>query len=235
MVLTLGGQAYTFVSGTNAVTTLAINNAASVSAATDGVNAVAASATVGGVAFTAEAAGVFAFAATPVVSNILNAGAVTLDGGAGSDVLIAGAHGDALVFDAADSSVTGGAGSDTLLVDASRVDFIANTGLPSVTNIEAITLRSSNAQTLLLDQAAVYRMAGSTHSLTVTAGVEDTVLVRNTAGSTWSYDSSTQNYTSNYTVGGNTVALTVHVDTTGDADTLVIAGEGEDLPVVAPT
>ncbi len=235
LVLTLGGHAYTFVSGSNAVTTLSITSATSVSAVTDGVNTVAATATVGGVAFTAETAGVFAFAGTPVVSNVLNAGAVTLDGGAGSDVLLAGNYGDALVFDAADRTITGGAGNDTLLVDAARVDFITNTGLPVITNIEAIKLDSTDAQTLLLDQAAVYRMAGSGHSLTVSARVEDTVIVRNTAGSTWTYDASTHTYSSSYTPsGGAATNISVQVLTTGDSDTLVISGEGEDLSTGGP-
>lgn len=143
--------------------------------------------------------------------------------------MIANASGSTMVFDAADVSVVGGAGTDTLLVNDAAVDFRTTWAMPQISSIETIKLNAESPQTLTLDQDAVYRMAG-TSSLHIQGTAEDSVVLANITGGSWTNSSGT--YTSSYTVGGSSLTLTVVLDSpvstvsvsraaSGSADTIL--------------
>jgi Ca2+-binding RTX toxin-like protein len=102
---------------------------------------------------------------------------MTLDGGLGADVLVAGSGGDTLVFDKADVSILGGVGTDTLVINDPSVDFTQTWAMPVVSGIETVALNTESPQTLTLNIAAVNRLIGSGTTLTVTGGAEDQVVL----------------------------------------------------------
>ena len=188
-------------------------------------------------AFTADVAEVTALGASPAVTAVQNAVAgssATLDGGQGRDIVQAGSGGDTLIFDATDYSILGSYGSDTLVIADTSVDLRAsNTNVPVLSSIETFQLNQTAVQKVWLDQEAVYRIGGSNHTLTVLAGSEDAILVRDVAGATgnglWTYNSATNTYTCSYTpAGGSAVTLTVQVNV-AENDTLAVSDAGVDF------
>jgi len=116
-------------------------------------------------------------------------GADTLAGGGGADVLIGGSGNDRIeIADVAFARVDGGAGFDTLAVTGAGTTL----ALPGVsrhrlTEIEAIDLQGTGANTLVLDRAAVITASGTASAgratLRIEAGADDTVLLAD--GSAW--------------------------------------------------
>ena len=111
------------------------------------------------------------------------ASVMTLDGGLGSDIVIAGSGGDSLVFDKADVLLTGGAGTDTLLINDVDVDFSQTWQMPVIAGVEVLRMNAESPQSITLDKAAVYRMAGTSRTLTIEGGVADAVVLNADLGS----------------------------------------------------
>ena len=82
------------------------------SSLTNGLAATFGTFTYEGLQFTAATAGATTITGSSVTSSsITDAEPLLIDGKSGADILIAGSHGDTLVFDAADISIKGGAGT----------------------------------------------------------------------------------------------------------------------------
>jgi VCBS repeat-containing protein len=132
----------------------------------------------------------------------------TLTGGNGIDIMDGGSGDDVLVYDAQDASLAGGADSDTLqLAGAGDIIDLQESGRPEVDAIrpalsgfETIDMNTSGANVLVLDEAALSALAGTTltvsgnaadmvfvdgtltSSLVLNGGVTQTALIRGTAG-----------------------------------------------------
>jgi Ca2+-binding RTX toxin-like protein len=157
-----------------------LSSGSSVVVVSEGTTTAAAKITVGGVAFTADgkyATDVATNHAITAISNATTGGVMTLDGGLGSDILIAGSGGDSLVFDKSDVSIVGGNGSDTLLINTPSVDFTSTWQMPAISGIEVIRFNTESPQSISLDKAAVARMVGNSSTLTIEGGIEDSVTV----------------------------------------------------------
>jgi len=166
----------------------------------NGVPTTAATLTLDGVTFTANSKGVTTLSSGSTISGLQNAttgGSMTLDGGLGSDVLIAGSGGDTLVFDQADVSITGGVGTDTLLVNDASVDFTQTWAMPKVSNIEVIRFNTESTQSLTLNNDAVARLLGSGSTLTIEGGAEDKVVFSDLADWTTSSPAGYNQFTHN--------------------------------------
>jgi len=196
----------------NVAATGALTTSSTISNITNGTLSSYATLSLDGAVYTSVNRGVTTLTSGSVISNIRNAGAKTLDGGLGSDVLVAGTLGDSLVFDKADVSITGGAGNDTLLINDAEVDFTNTWAMPAISGVEVVRFNAESLQTLTLDAAAVYRMAGNNRTLTFEGSGEDLVVLSDVAD--WSNATSDGTYntrTISYTppVGGTAVTLTV--------------------------
>ena len=138
------------------------------------------------------------------------ASVMTLDGGLGSDIVIAGSGGDSLVFDKADVLLTGGAGTDTLLINDVDVDFSQTWQMPVIAGVEVLRMNAESPQSITLDKAAVYRMAGTSRTLTIEGGVADAVVLNADLGSA---DTVTNAGYNTFTATHEGVSVTVKVAT----------------------
>ncbi|NBR33069.1 MAG: hypothetical protein EBT84_13135, partial [Sphingomonadaceae bacterium] len=137
---------------------------------------------------------------------LLGGGGNTLDGGLGSDILIASSAGDAFIFDAADISIVGGAGTDTLIINDEQVDFTPTWAMPNISGINTISMGAEAPQIMVLDQAAVFRMAG-TNALTLLGSVDDKAQFTDLAS--WTYNAGTRTWSSTYATGSGNASLSV--------------------------
>ncbi|MGE0859957.1 MAG: hypothetical protein AB7P42_12690, partial [Gammaproteobacteria bacterium] len=108
-------------------------------------------------------------------SDVLDGGSENdrLDGGSGSDSLRGGSGDDVLVYAPDDLLIDGGSGTDTLEVAGAGVTLRAAT-LAHVRSVEAIDLRGSGSNNLVVDAALVRRLSDS-DALRVRAGADDLV------------------------------------------------------------
>ena len=192
-----------------------------------GTSTQAATLTVGNVSFTALGQFVTTLTTGATISAVTNATAgasMTLDGGLGSDILVAGSGGDTLVFDKADVSITGGVGTDTLLVNDTSVDFTLTWAMPDVSGIEVIQLNAETPQTLTIDAAALHRLAGNNKTLTIEGDTVDLVNVSGlgTASVVGGYNT--------YTDGTWTLKVANAIGTEAASASRILGTDGADAP-----
>ncbi|MBX9609200.1 MAG: FG-GAP-like repeat-containing protein [Gammaproteobacteria bacterium] len=94
-------------------------------------------------------------------------------GGSGRDTLIGGAGNDVLVYDAGDARIDGGSGTDTLEV-AGGGTTLGKASLAHVFSIEALDLRGSGANSVVLDADLAKRLSAS-DNVRIRAGADDSV------------------------------------------------------------
>jgi len=133
-----------------------------------------------------------------------------IDGGSGTDTILAGAGDDTIIYDSADVSVDGEAGTDVLVIRDATLDLSSKSG-SQINNIEVLDLRGSEGTHLTLSVDALTNLSTDVNTLTVHADSQDTVdLV-----GTWTRGSVTGSGDELYrTWTGTNATLSVSVDAT---------------------
>ncbi len=166
------------------------------------------------------------------------AGNDSIDGGTGSDLLDGGADDDTIVYDALDTTLGGGLGNDTLqlntsgeIIDLQEAGRPATGALrPALSSFEVIDLNTSGANVLILDEASLSGLAGST--LTVSGNASDIVFVDGVLSSTLNLTGGvTQTALTRGTSGADTITGTSGQDAikTDAGNDTVDGGLGADI------